>query len=413
MAHSTLIRLACAMAPLFWVTCSSLQTAGVITETTNGATVSGMVAAPDGTPLSGVNVDLRSMESCSACSTSAGRSTMTDANGCYAFDSIDPGTYVVFSVPTRNQALAKTVVVSSDVHTLAVPDSRVKPTTLVSGVVSAIDNDYPITIAVLGTAIKTATDLFGRYAFESMPQAELIYRFSRNNQRIPPLFVPGAMVASSDTFTLDTAVRTLVENFDKGVETNLLYPFLDAGSWYMIAEDSVTVTPASAVADVSAAISPVNAWKGQSLSLSVASTSSRERAILIVLGLNIGKGLGWAKDSQRWFDLSKLTALTFMARGAGTVRVNFLTELIFKQYTGASHFAKTITLSSEWKEYRILASDIAPPEGSVAESDGVTWAQANTRVAEITFFTGDSLSLGLDDIALEGVSLLDLITSGK
>jgi hypothetical protein len=413
MTHNTVLRLSCLMAALIWLACSSLQTAGVITETTNGAIVSGMVAAPDGTPYSGVRVDLRSVESCSACSTSAVISTVTDEKGCYAFDSLQPGTYVVFSAPTLNQALAKTVVVSSEVHALTVPDSRVKPTASVSGVVSAVDGVYPITIAVMGTNIKTATDLSGWYTFDFLPQAEFIYRFSRNNPLSPAIVVPAALVASSDTFKLDTAIRVFIENFDKGAQTNLLYPFLGAGSWYIIAEDSVTVTPASAITDVSAALSAVNAWKGRSLSLEVTSTASAKRSIIIVLGLNIGKGLGWADDSQRWFDFSKLTALSFMARGTGTLHVAFLTELIFKHYTGASHFEKIITLSPAWQEYRILAGDIAPPEGSEAEFGNVTWIKANTRVAEITFFTDDSLNIGLDDIAIEGVSLLDLISSGR
>jgi hypothetical protein len=401
------------MAALTWAACSSMQMAGVITETTNGATVSGMVIAPDGTPYSGVHVDLRSVESCSACSTNAVRSTTTDKNGRYAFDSIHPGTYIVYSAPSSNQALAGTVVVASEDHALVVADSMVKPTIAVSGVVSAVDNGYPITISVLGTAITTTTDLTGRYTFENLPQAEFLYRFCRNNPPMPALVVPAATVAASDTFKLDTVVRTLIEDFDKGLQTNLLNPYLGAGSWYIIAEDSVTVTPASAVADVATAISPVNAWQGRSIYLEAATTASVKRSIIIILGLNIGKGLGWADDSQRWFDLSKLTALTFMARGTGTVHVTFLTELIFKHYSGASHFEKIITLSPSWQEYRISASDIAPPDGSAAQSDGVTWAQADTRVAEITFFTGDSLSLGLDNIAIEGVSLLDLIASGS
>jgi zona occludens toxin (predicted ATPase) len=93
---------------------------------------------------------------------------------------------------------------------------------------------------------------------------------------MPALVVPAATVAASDTFKLDTVVRTLLEDFDKGVQTNLLYPFLGAGSWYMIAEDSVTVTPASAVADVATAISPVNAWQGRSFYLGAATTASVE-----------------------------------------------------------------------------------------------------------------------------------------
>jgi hypothetical protein len=332
--------------------------------------------------------------------------------GRYTFDSIRPGTYVVFSAPMQGQALAHTVIVSSEATVFSVPDSRVKPTLSVSGVVSARDGLYPVNIAVLGTDISTATDLAGRYRFENLPQADLLFRFSRHNS-LPPVVIPAVAVTASDTFPLDTAIRTLVENFDKGVQTNLLYPFLGAGDWYVITEDSVAVTPEAAATDASAAISSVNAWKGRSLSLEAVPTASDKRSIIIVLGLNIGKGLGWEHDSQRWFDLSKMKALTFMARGTGTVHVTFLTELIFKKYGGASHFEKIITLSPAWREYRITTDDIVPPEGSVAQSDGVTWADARTRVAEITFFTDDSLSLSLDEIAIEGVSLLDLISSGR
>lgn len=412
MALNASLRFLFTAAILLLPVCSSQQTAGVITETTNGVTVSGMVVASDGAPFSGVKVDLRSVESCSACSSNTEFSALTDNMGRYTFDSIPPGTYVVFSAPMLGQALAHNVIVSSEATAFSVPDSTVKPTASVSGVVSARDGLYPVNIAVMGTGISTATDLAGRYRFENLPQADLLFRFSRHNS-LPPVVIPAATVTASDTFPLDTTIRTLVENFDKGAQTNLLYPFLGVGKWYVITEDSVVVTPASAATDVSAAISPVNTWEGQSLSLQATPIISVKRSIIITLGLEIGKGLGWKDDSQRWFDLSKLTALTFMARGAGTVHVTFLTELIFKKYGGASHFEKIITLSPEWREYRITTDDIAPPEGSVAQSDGITWADARTRVAEITFFTSDTLSLSLDEIAIEGVSLLDLISSGR
>ena len=71
---------------MFSIATCTVNTAGVSSETTNGATVAGMIARPSGAPYVSIAVDLRSANACAQCSTSAPqKSTITDNLGHYRF----------------------------------------------------------------------------------------------------------------------------------------------------------------------------------------------------------------------------------------------------------------------------------------------------------------------------------------
>lgn len=395
---------------LFVFTCTPQKTAGVISETSNGATVSGTVLSSGGKPFAGSQVFLRTLEYCKTCGSGISRSVFTNQIGRYEFDSIDAGTYMLMCQPGSDSCLSQTVIISKHDSAVNVTDSFIRPTIPFSGIVKTT-NGNPVRVNIMGTDINAISDNTGKFVIEGLPDTDYLIGFADAvSSSLPPSFVlPKSVALSSDTITMDTAHSVLIENFDDSDDFHLLKPFIGCGKWYILAPNTITVTPSGALNDPSAAITSIDAWRGKSFSVSASFSASLIGDTLFILGLEIGRGLGSSNVEYRWFDLSKMRSIRFMAKGSGTVHVALLTKLIYDNYNGASNFEKIITLSPQWQEYRISTEEIAPPTGSAASRDGKVWAQASMAVAEITFFSNGNLSISLDDVRIDGINSLDLI----
>lgn len=392
-------------------TCTREQ-AGVISETTNGATLTGSLVSGDGTPRVGAVVELRSIDNCSGCSNDDLRTSICNTAGKFVFDDVGQGNYVVYSAPVHDSAMGLNVVIPRGLDELDLSETMLEPTDSTTGTVAVPGGKYPVSITLLGTGLKVVSDLDGNFSFGQLPRMERLYRISPDDSRQQVSIVPSAVLTSSDTFYLDTTMRALLDDFNDEVAEHLLHPFIGTGDWYVRKADGMTVTPASVVTNVADAFTEKNVWKNRSLVIEMTSSGGNGSGDLFIIGLEIGKGYT-GTGANCWFDLSGMSALSFMARGSGTVRVLFLSRFIKENYTGADHFEKSIELTDEWLEYRITPAELASPEESDAEADGIKWSQAADNIAEITFISSQSLSIGLDDISIEGISFLDLIASGN
>lgn len=396
--------------PVFGSFCTREQ-AGVISETTNGATLTGQLTSRGGTPRSGAVVELRSIDNCDGCVEGRLFSEMTDETGEYVFNNIEPGAYVVFSSPVPDSAAGMNVVVSRDDSEIDLPETDLQATESISGTVTVPDGNYPVTIALLGTGLKVTTDLTGNYSFGRLPRMEWLFRITPENTDQPPAIVPASVFGASDTFLLENVENALLDNFDDTSTSPMLYPFIGRGTWYLRVPASMTVTPPSVLTDFSSAFTTENAWKNRSLLLDITS-SGENSSDLFIIGMEIGKGYT-GEGAYSWFDLSDMTFLTFMARGSGTIRVLFLSRFIKENYSGADHFEKKIELTAEWREVLITPADLSPPDGSDAAADGIKWEQVKKNIAEITFISGESAVIGIDELTIKGLTFLDLIDSGN
>jgi len=119
--------------------------------------------------------------------------------------------------------------------------------------------------------------------------------------------------------------------------------------------------------------------------------------------------------NKDWFDFSPLTAVSFYAKGRGMMRVNFITDTVLNGYASGEnwgHFGCDFTLTPEWKEYVIPASDFLPKPWSKTQQDQVTWADGMKKVTSIEFASSqfydqiadDSLDVYLDEIKLWGMT---------
>ncbi len=379
----------------------SRKTAGVITETTNGISVSGVVRDSAGHAYVGAMVALRT--ACVDCGDSLAKSARTDSVGRYAFDSIPAGVYVVLSRPVADGALARAFTISAGDVNLSIADSTVRPTFDYAGIATAPGGNGTIRVSVPGTDVSALSDGSGRFSLTGLPQADLFLRLAATAGG-GRLTVPVATARATDTLALDTAESTWLEDFDDGDAKHLLAPYVSGGNWYSRADSGITVNPAGALDDPAVGLVTVGAWRGKSLMVTAAFQASPPPSGLYTLALELSTGLTGKPPAGRWFDFSRMRALTFMAKGTGSLHVTLMTKTVWEKYGGESHFEKIVVLTPAWTEYVILPGEIAPPDGSPAAQAGLAWKAAAPFVGEIGFFAQDNLVLGLDDIRIRGMA---------
>lgn len=402
-----MIRLLISACMLALWACSNPQTAGVITETTNGISVAGAVQDSSGKPYAGLAVSLRSAGGCAGCDSLA-KTARTDSAGHYAFDSVPTGVYVVYAPVAEAGAMARSITIAAGDSALRVGDSLVRATTELSGIARAPGASGPIRVSVAGTDLSTLSDAAGRFRLERLPQADLLLRLTAAGGA--RLTVPVAAARGADTLDLDTAESVLLEDFDDGDARHLLAPYLDGGNWYARADSGVTVDPAGMIADASVGFQATGAYRNRSLVAAAVFPAAPADGGLFLAALELSTGLTGRPAAGRWFDFSRMRGLSFMARGSGTLHVVFMTKAIYDGYGGESHFESAVTLTPEWKEHVILPQAIAPPLDSPADKDGRKWKDAAGFVAELGFFGGEAISLGLDDIRIRGISTVEFLT---
>jgi aryl-phospho-beta-D-glucosidase BglC (GH1 family) len=127
----------------------------------------------------------------------------------------------------------------------------------------------------------------------------------------------------------------------------------------------------------------------------------------------IGFGAALAKDSS-WSDFSAMQALSFSAKGSGTWRVKFTTEMasdstLLDNTWGA--FEYILNLQEDWTDFVIFVEDLTPSPWSALEENGSKWSEAASKVRNIEFTNGqdygqaanDTLTIYVDDIKFWGM----------
>ena len=149
-----------------------------------------------------------------------------------------------------------------------------------------------------------------------------------------------------------------------------------------------------------------NAYSGGSLHVlfQIDSTFSSPYAL-------IGADISGSKDSpysgKSAFDMSDMTALTFMAKGSGTIYLQ-LTCMNPVDPRDFYLFELPVTLTSSWQRYSIAPEGI-PNGKSIVTSTECTWAVGSSTVNNITFLAKKSADFWVDDIIVEGMNPTDFV----
>jgi len=190
-------------------------------------------------------------------------------------------------------------------------------------------------------------------------------------------------------------VYTLVENFENWNQHTLLGKIWGGGWWFESTDSAFGggsfVSPD--FRDTAAVIISEGAYSGKSLyaKFNVDTTFTNGRFALV--GFTLGGDFD-EKTSAYLFDLSKLTAVSFVAKGSGIVNL----QMVRRDSTGAKEYHNVpFNLSSEWSRYEIDAS---------------RFGAAMTAVNALNFMADSSAEIYLDDIRLEGIAPADWILLG-
>ena len=120
-----------------------------------------------------------------------------------------------------------------------------------------------------------------------------------------------------------------------------------------------------------------------------------------LFGINTLKGTNFGVDSV-YADFSDLKSFSFMARGSGILRVQFLTEKSLSDFNNESHFMFEVNLSSGWQQFKVLPQDI--PD-LTHESETVKWADYDHQVWGLSFVSITDGEVFLDELSIEGLDI--------
>ena len=128
----------------------------------------------------------------------------------------------------------------------------------------------------------------------------------------------------------------------------------------------------------------------------------------------LGIGAAFTSWENGWYNLEKLTAIHFKAKGSGQVWVQLISDSISNGYAEDSswgHFGIHINLTDQWKDFIIPVENLIPKPYSPQEADRLVWSDIVGRISSIEFQSGqkygaqpnDTLDIWIDDIRLVGL----------
>lgn len=196
---------------------------------------------------------------------------------------------------------------------------------------------------------------------------------------------------STNVAEVSDTVYTLVENFENWNQHTLLGKVWGNG-WWFTGSDSALGGGSSVYpnfTDTANIIIADGAYSGKSLHTTLNVDSAFTGGHFALVGFTLGGDFD-EKTSDYLFDLSSLTAVSFMAKGSGVANL----QMVRRDSTGAKEYHNiSFNLSSEWSRYKIEASRF---NALMTDVNAFNF-MADAATAEIY----------LDDIRLEGIAPAD------
>jgi hypothetical protein len=187
----------------------------------------------------------------------------------------------------------------------------------------------------------------------------------------------------------------LLDDFEDGDRFGAIRSLFGTGQWWLFAQRA-TSFPATPE-DIPVRIE-TGGPSGKALRISVTATDT---APVLLLGIDLGAGVD-AVDSQRVFvDLSQSNSIRFRVKGTGSIKVMLQSKRVL-QLGDELHLHAVVPLSGAWQEISIPSSSMRPFTSSLAAQEGLTFAQASSRVGAVFFQFEATGDYWLDDVRLVG-----------
>ena len=120
--------------------------------------------------------------------------------------------------------------------------------------------------------------------------------------------------------------------------------------------------------------------------------------------------------NEHFFDFSDVTAISFMAKGTGVMRVDFASDAVFNGYPDGENWGfhgQEFVLADKWTQFVLLTEDFTAMPWSPSASDNLTWDDVKEKIFALQFSVSstygkgahESLELYVDNIMLHGLSM--------
>ncbi|NLD92618.1 MAG: hypothetical protein GX639_08115 [Fibrobacter sp.] len=334
--------------------------------------------------------------------------TVSTNNGTFSLEHITPGYHLV-ELYTRDSLVAMKRVYISDKDT-ALNIGNCILDTMIPYTGKIYSDETPLTggnLLVLGLDKKIKVNNDGFFTIR-LPAGEQLFRIIPSNQTgSQDVFVDKKI--SGDTLRTYATTATMFDDFSTRDGFNCLSPLLGGGSWFAFVDQAnrgnTQILPTEQPGLVAAMDTSSDSYDGSSLHC-IFQIDSLSAAPYALIGCDIS-GSKDANTSKSWFDLSKMTAFSFMAKGSGTILVQFTCKPV-GTLTVFTIYEIPVELSSQWKKYSITPSDIPAAITSTSELT-VQWSDGNIAVSNINFLANRDTDLWLDNIMFEGMSTGDFL----
>lgn len=385
--------------------CGNQTTAGGGSDQPNSLDV--LVLRDDGTPAAGaaarwVSGTWNPADTSSEIDTST-RSieTIVDSLGRMAMERPDSGTWHLEIIDTAGRQVAVLDSVLGQVVHLA-------PAGQWSGFVAS-KGVVPSHLFLVGTSRSVRIGADRSFHLDWLPagQFRVLGRWAQVNRELATRYLDVGQSIVDDTLDGDSSEVALMDLARRPIRCALRGIFWDdtvAGKWFTATDVSSRVTPAEF------GVNPLSALRREPgrdfLSLSFHVGNGTDIGNLYT-GPWAGVGMGVAPDA-RGLDWSEVTAIRFLARGRGVVRLQLNTAAIDDLYSFA-HFSAYVSLTDAWSWHEIKTRELWSQN-----SRGVSWDSAAKGVHAVAFYAMQTdVQFDIADIRVRGniTSLPD--TSGR
>ena len=268
--------------------------------------------------------------------------TKTDSAGAFRMP-LPSGAVGYVEVSSGDTALCRQFVELASDASLSLESSRPVPwnaRSLLGGMPAA-----GAQIRILGSDRSAKTDALGRFTLARSSQdrewAEVALADGTHRElRLPPL---------ADTLLpLENDPSILLDDFEGGDTRSALGHAIGSGDWFALTDivngGTSTALPAGVVSNIQLAYSTAQAYAGTSIDIQFQVDPSQyfHYAQLIVS----------LSDTGWWTDLSKLDSVVFMAKGSGSMRLEFANRLSLEPTSDpAGRFGVDFQIPSNWTRH--------------------------------------------------------------
>jgi len=263
-------------------------------------------------------------------------------------------------------------------------------------------------VGIKGTPLLSMADSSGNLFLQDVPRDLMTLGVVGPDRVWNSIAMVDAKQEQTKFFPVENHEGVLVSDFDKGLSVSDFYAWTGGGWWWAVDDrregGNSRVLPAGVYASITNAVDSAGAWDSLSLHVTVQRDPDFPRNYAVV-GFDLGKGVESGDTIGVFKDLSALTAIEFMAKGNGELRVEVsCTDEPF--VLQELPLAWSHQLSATWEKVTVLPESLQ----SYAEdaSRGLSWENSAKNCAYIGFSAADTAEFWLDDVYLRGIELRDL-----